>query len=52
MLCAGLGALVFLAASAWRAPEAWADLRGILRDALGGRLGRLRARRMAGVASA
>lgn len=51
VLCAGLGALVFLAASAWRAPEAWSDLRGILRDALGGRLARLRARRMAGVAS-
>ena len=51
VLCAGLGALVFLAASAWRAPDAWADLRGILRDALGARLARLRSRRMAGVAS-
>ena len=47
---AGAG-LCVLAASAWRAPEARSDLRGILHDALGARLARLRARRMAGVAS-
>lgn len=50
VLCAALGAAVFVAASVWRAPEAWADLRGILGDLLGDRLGRFRGRRLTGVA--
>ena len=40
ILCALLGVAVFAAASAWRAPEVWAELRRILGDALGGRTGR------------
>jgi O-antigen/teichoic acid export membrane protein len=37
VLCVGLGTAVFGLASAWRAPEAWAEVRGVLGHALGGR---------------
>jgi O-antigen/teichoic acid export membrane protein len=49
-ICVVIGAAVFAAASAWRAPEAWADLRQILRDALGRRLSRRGAARGGGLA--